>query len=145
LDPTALVEVSFFVPQAPVPMRVGDTRFILTEAAITRSEADFIDLHPYPDGGLTLAQYAQNFGIGPEVQKPVIMGEFGASTSSYPSVETAAQVLRDWQIESCRYGFDGWLLWTWDTEDTLGFWNALSGGGAIESMLAPVNRPDPCQ
>ena len=48
------------------------------------------------------------------------------------------------QIESCRYGFDGWLLWTWDTEDTLGFWNALSQGSEIEKVLAPVNRPDPC-
>jgi len=145
LDPTALVEVSFFVPQAPVPMRVGDNRFILTEAAITRSEADFIDLHPYPDGGLTLAQYAQNFGIGLEVQKPVILGEFGGSTASYGSAESAAQALRDWQIDSCRYGFDGWLLWTWDTEAQWGFWNALSEGGAIERALAPVNRPDPCR
>ena len=126
-------------------MRVGDKRFILTEAVIARSEADFIDLHPYPDTGMTLAQFAQNYGISREVQKPVTMGEFGASTSWYNSAQAAAQALRDWQIESCRFGFDGWLLWTWDTEEARGHWNALSEGGVIEKALAPVSRPDPCR
>ena len=144
LDPTALVTTSFFVPQKPIAARSGDTRFILTEAVISGSDADFIDLHPYPGWGLSLSQYARNFGINGSTQKPIIMGEFGASTSSFTSAASAALILKNWQIESCRYGFDGWLLWTWDTEDTLGFWNALSQGGEIEKALAPVNRPDPC-
>jgi len=35
-------------------------------------------------------------------------------------------VLRDWQVQSCQFGFDGWLLWTWDTEESGNSWNALS-------------------
>jgi endo-1,4-beta-mannosidase len=145
LDPTALVVTSFFVPQTPITTRVGDTRFILTEAVIAQSQTDFIDLHPYPGWGLSLSQYASNFGITGSTQKPILMGEFGASTSTYVSAANAARALQNWQIESCRYGFDGWLLWTWDTEDTLGFWNALSQNHEIEEALAPINRPDPCQ
>ncbi len=144
LDSTAMVTTSFFVPQGPVPTRIGDTRFILTKAVIEQSEADFIDLHPYPGWGLTLPQYARNFGVSAKTQKPAIIGEFGGQMSVYHSATVAAQVLHDWQIQSCEYGFDGWLLWTWDTEESNGFWNALSKDGAIEKALAPVNRPDPC-
>jgi len=145
LDPTALVATSFFVPQKPVATRLGDSRFILTEAVIAQSQADFIDLHPYPGWGLSLSQYARNFGITANTPKPILMGEFGVSTSIAFSAAGAARILQNWQIESCQYGYDGWLLWTWDTEDTLGFWNALSQNSEIEKALAPINRPDPCQ
>ncbi len=86
LDPSALVTVSFFVPQGPVRTRFGDERYILTKAVIAQSEADFIDLHPYPGWGLNLWSYAENFGINQDTPKPVIMGEFGAAVSQFPSV-----------------------------------------------------------
>ena len=48
-------------------------------------------------------------------------------------------------MESCDYGYDGWLLWTWDTEEQTDFYNGLTGEGQVNQALAPVNRPDPCQ
>jgi endo-1,4-beta-mannosidase len=99
LGPTALVTTSFFVPQTPIETRVGDSRFILTEAVIAQSQADFIDLHPYPGWGLSLSQYASNFGITGSTQKPILMGEFGASTSIYVFVASKARTLQNWQIE----------------------------------------------
>lgn len=145
IDPTALVSVGFFWPQEPNPARVGDERYINTAPAIWDSELDFIDLHPYPAAELSFEQYVENFGINGMQEKPILMGEFGANTQSVPSVSNAASILMDWQIKSCEYGFDGWLLWTWDIYENNDFYSAKSGEGQIGEVLAPINRPDACQ
>lgn len=144
VDPTALVSIGFFQPQTPNPTRPGDERLVVSAPAIWNSQADFIDLHAYPDAGLTLPQYVENFGINGMKVKPIIMGEFGASTSSIGSASAAARKFVSWQAESCAYGFDGWLFWTWDTTESPDFFNALQGNGEIEKALSPVQRPDPC-
>jgi hypothetical protein len=118
---------------------------IETRPAIWESTADFLDLHPYPGGDLTLPQYIDNFGMAGMEEKPILMGEFGAARSSYATEAGAARALHDWQVESCGYGFDGWLLWTWDGEEQTDFYNALTGEGLINQALAPASRPDPCQ
>jgi Cellulase (glycosyl hydrolase family 5)/F5/8 type C domain len=144
VDPTALVTVGFFAPQKPNKTRVGDSRLISTYPAIWQSHADFIDLHPYPGFDLNLKQYVENFQINGMQEKPIIMGEFGANANVYPSIEKAARALMAWQADSCQYGFDGWILWTWDDDEEPDFYNALSGDDLIEKVLAPANRPDPC-
>ena len=143
--PTALVSVGFFVPQGPVPARAGDTRLIETRPAIWDSSADFIDLHGYPGFELDLAGHVTNFGMEGMRERPIMMGEFGAFRSNYSSPTRGAAALQRWQVESCSYGFDGWLLWHWDTAEDEALWNAMSGDGAIASALAPSLRPDPCQ
>jgi hypothetical protein len=145
VDPDALVSNSFLDPQLPNPDRVGDPRVASTRPAIVASKIDFVDLHPYP-GHLTLAQFAQNYGLPAVSAKPVIMGEFGANEAAFPSVAAAAGVLQDWQGRSCQHGFSGWLLWTWDLEQMpeSRYWSALSGNGVVDDALSPVNRPDPC-
>jgi preprotein translocase subunit Sec61beta len=150
LDPTALVEVGFFVPQGPVPTRFGDPRVITVYPAMANSTADFVSVHPYPFiGGLTFAQYAQNFGfVGYQQQKPVVLEEFGILESNYPVESTAASVAQDWQVQSCAYGIKGWAFWTWDTsnaEQVDGpFWPADLGASLISNALSPAVRPDPC-
>jgi hypothetical protein len=152
LDPTALVDVGFFWPQAPNPTRIGDPRLIEVYPAYATTTADFADLHAYPIvGELSLSQVVQNYGFtGYQQQKPVLMGEFAAQQNDYPSVSQAATVLQNWQIQSCAYFFKGWLLWTWDTESAEQSpagqdWWALADTGEINAALAPVNRPNPCQ
>lgn len=143
VSPTALVGVGFFEPQEPNPSRVGDPRVIRTYPAIWESTADYVDLHTYPGFDLTLAEYVENYEINGMVEKPIVMGEFGAFRAPFPTAQDAALALVDWQVESCQYGFDGWLVWTWDREDHE-LYSALSDEGAINSMLAPAVRPDPC-
>jgi hypothetical protein len=145
VDPTALVGIGFFVPQGPNPARPGDPRLIRTYPAIWDSQADFVDLHPYPGTGLTLDQYVENFETNAIASRAILMGEFGAFTFSYGSAAVAAQALQDWQVASCPFGFDGWLLWTWDTDEQTELWNGMSSGGVIQRALAPLNRPDACQ
>lgn len=145
VDPTALVTVGFFQPQTPHPTRIGDPRVIETRPAIWDSSADFIDLHAYAGSELSLKEYVDNYKIDGMQQKPIVMGEFGAPQSSYSSIKAAAQALHDWQVASCQLGFDGWLMWTWDTTEQSDFFNALSDDGTINQVLSPANRSNPCQ
>jgi hypothetical protein len=144
VDYTALVSVGFFQPQSPNPTRIGDPRIAVTQPAIWQSKADFIDLHPYPGSELSLKQYVENYGIQDMQTKPILMGEFGGEVKRFASLDTAVQRFVDWQVESCKYGFDGWLFWTWDLTEQPDFFNALMGNSQIEKALAPVTRPDPC-
>jgi len=144
VDPSALVTVGFFWPQQPNPTRIGDPRVIQPYPGISNSTADFVDLHAYPGLELTLPQYVENYGMSAYLEKPVMMGEFGAFKFAYATAEIAAQAMESWQQESCAYGFKGWFVWTWDCDEQPELWNALSGTGAINSALAPANRPDPC-
>jgi hypothetical protein len=148
VDPTALITIGFFQPKGPNPTRIGDPRVIKTGAVITQSQADFIDLHLYPGLELSLPQYVQNFELPQVTAKPIVMGEFGAFKTPYPTVSAAANAVRLWQIESCRYGFDGWLFWTWDTTEAAEgeppLWNAMSESRVIAQALAPKSHPDAC-
>lgn len=145
VDATALVSVGFFVPQEPHPARIGDPRYVVSAPAIWQSQVDFVDLHAYPGFELNLEQTVENFYVNGMQEKPIIMGEFGGEVSRFANITEAAFTFRDWQVESCQYGFDGWLFWTWDLNEQPDFFNALMQDGAINGVLAPVIRPDPCQ
>jgi len=117
---------------------------------MANSSADFVDIHGYSiPGDLTMSQLVQNYGFtGNQQQKPVFMGEFGAFKSGYAIISDAAAALQSWQMATCPYEVKGWLLWTWDTdnsEEGTSGWAALSGDGSVNSLLAPIFRPDPCQ
>jgi hypothetical protein len=144
VDPTALVTMGFFHDTEPNPARRGDVRIVRTRAVIERSTADFVDIHPYPGDEIGFAQLMQNYGIDGPVEKPIVIGEMGASRAAFASIQDAAAALATWQRLSCSYGIDGWLLWTWDSIEQPDLWNARSAGGVIETTLAPKNRPDPC-
>jgi endo-1,4-beta-mannosidase len=117
VDPTALVSVGLFVPHGPHPARIGDPRLVVSEPAIWQSTMDFIDLHAYPGFELNLKQHLENFGMNNMQEKPIVMGEFGGEISRFSSIFSAAQTFVDWQVESCQYGIDGWIFWTWDLNE----------------------------
>jgi hypothetical protein len=142
--PTSLVTMGFFHAHEPNPARRGDPRLIYTNEFLQRSRVDFFDFHPYPDDELTFPQFMENYGITGREAKPVLMGEYGGSRRAYRTAEEAAGALQHWQFESCAWGFDGWLLWTWDTDEQPALWNGRSAGGVIERALAPRLRVDPC-
>jgi Cellulase (glycosyl hydrolase family 5) len=142
--PTSLVTMGFFHAHEPNPARRGDPRLIYTNEFLQRSRVDFFDFHPYPDDELTFPQFMENYGITGRETKPLLMGEYGASRRAYHTPGAAAAALQHWQSESCAWGFDGWLLWTWDTDEQTALWNGLNAGGVIEQALAPRLRIDPC-
>ena len=148
VDPTALVGMGFLWPQGPNSARHGDPRLIHTGPVIAGSTLDYVDLHLYPGLELSFPAYMENFQLRPVTAKPVVLGDYGAFKSAARSVSKAASMLVDWQRESCAYGFDGWLLSTWDTvEEAPGepdLWTAGDEGGVVERALAPSTRADPC-
>lgn len=146
LDPTALVSVGFF---SPLALGQGDTRMVRTYWAIASSDkggsmADFIDLHIYP-GYHPLQNDITAFEISSN-SKPLILGEIGAAKNIYANTTLAAYALRDLQVNTCKlYHFKGWLMWTYDTNEQPGYWTGLDNSGAINGILAPIIRSNPCQ
>jgi hypothetical protein len=143
LVPGALVGVGFVS---------GANPYVPPFTAIASSSADYIDGHTGPGEGTTLLQDMTGWGkpAGPSA-KPVIMGEFEARTTPFPLETDAAAGLKQWQIDSCRnFGFRGWMLWSWDTNDLDGYapdgkhWYATAGTGEVNRQLAPGLRRDPC-
>jgi hypothetical protein len=113
-------------------------------AALAASALDFVDLHGSPDGYYTsVPQLLTAWEFNGDIRKPIVMGEFDAWRSVFPSTGEAAVGMPQWQAQACAEGFSGWLFWSWDNENSEA-WSALSGGGEINQALAPVNRPDPC-
>jgi hypothetical protein len=148
VDPTALVGIGFLWPKGPNPARAGDPRVARAEAVLDSSTLDFADLHLHPGVELTYAQYMENYELTSPVAKPLVLGEFGAYEYAYPTVADADLALRGVEADSCPYGFDGWLFWSWDTTEfgsgERPLWPGTAGGGLIQQALGPRLRPDPC-
>jgi len=153
-DPQALTVASLFSPKAVgrsgydgvQPNR--DVRAPLRMSVLAESALDYVDLHTYPTGAsYRLKDDLDSAELGATgMSKPRLIGEFGALKSYYPEANDAAPVLADHQVGSCAYGVKGWLLWTWDAggSEQPHFWNALDANGEINSLLAPIHRPDAC-
>jgi len=141
VDPTALVAVG--LPQPPAqPVRGLDP--VRYRAVIERSNVDLVDLHFYPGQGIGLAAYARAAGFAAGPPRPLLLGELGVTTAVAVSAPAALATLRANVLDSCRYGIRGWLLWTWDTTEQPGFWNARSDGGVIERGLSPARLAESC-
>jgi len=145
LDPTALVTVGFFTPNAPHEVNGPDeTRLVRTAYFMRNSTMDFIDLHHYPGDGVGDAQIWENFGIEGVTEKPLVLGEFGGVRHWWSDAASAAAAVMALEVDSCRVGFDGWLVWAWRGDDSVDLWWAAEGDAEIATVTAPVNRPDPC-
>ncbi|MDQ7064218.1 MAG: T9SS type A sorting domain-containing protein [candidate division KSB1 bacterium] len=144
LDPEALFTIGFFAPDTPHAWR-KDGRLVDITNVLSNPAIDFLDLHLYPGpGGLTMAQYVENFGISGFEAKPLVLGEFGGFKFVFRTPQAAARGVQDWQIASCDYGFDGWLHWHWQGTDDAEVWTGTEAGGAINKVLSVTGRPDPC-
>ena len=135
IAPNALVAVGFWGLHTP-----GHPPF----SAIAGSTADFIDFHPFPDGVNLLSTFVTAWGMNGFGPKPVVMGEIFADKTDFATIALAAAALKTWQIDSCNYGFQGWLLWTWNETPRDGGWTAVSGNGEVNQALAPQYRANPC-
>lgn len=146
-DPTALVTMGFYAPDSPNPWREGDEHYVETAALLDASALDFYDFHAYPGSGLDLTQLAQNFGLSGHISKPVLMGELGAYTQTYPQVSDGVIAIQDWIAASCAQGFTGWLysgyyplpagLW-------YATWGFVDDQNLILNALSPKHQPDAC-
>ena len=146
-DPTALVSMGFFAPDSPNPWREGDERLVITAPLFEDSALDFYDLHAYPGMGLSMAELAENFGLGGHITKPILMGEAGANTWIYPDNSEAAITIQDWIAASCGVGFSGWL-YSGFYPSPAGLadatWGMVDEQNTILKALSPITQPDAC-
>lgn len=140
-DPTALVTMGFFVPEISAP-----DWYVETASLLERSDLDFFDFHGYP-GGPSFTEHAEHFGMIEYDAKPIILGEYGAFRHIYSEADSAARAITQWASESCQYGFDGWLYWTYyPANANIGdrTWGLVDNDDYMLNLFAPVNQPDIC-
>ena len=146
-DPTGLITMGFFAPDAPNQWRDGDNRYVETAGLFSNSSLDFFDFHLSPGLGLTLPELGQNFGLGVHITKPMLMGEVGASTWTFPQIYDGAIAVQDWIAASCVMGFAGWFYSNYYplpaglTDATWGF---VDDQNTLLKALSQNNQPDAC-
>jgi len=146
IDPSAPVTVGFFTPNSPNPvLGPSETRLVQTRYFLRNSQIDFVDLHHYPGNGVDDAEVWENLGIDGVVDKPLVLGEYGAYSSWWSDSVRAASAVMGMEVDSCRVGFDGWLAWAWRGDMATDIHWAVDGAGEIAQVLAPNERPDPCE
>jgi len=116
--------------------------------AIVGSNLDYVSIHIYPQSNQSAWDTELNsFFEGAISAKPIVLEEFGVVKQN-SDVVTAAYILRDFQKFTCASSkVQGWLTWTWDTSEPTGgnyFWTTVEQNGAINGVLAPIARPNPC-
>jgi len=149
VDPALLVGSGVWAPiEALQPST--DHRSPFRVRALNTSNFDFLDLHASPDGG-DVAQYLAERIHSAELDvldtaKPRFFGEYDGLKAYYADTTSAASALRAFQLASCSYFFQGWILGGgWDSASHLNLaWHALDDGGVINSALAPVNIANAC-
>jgi hypothetical protein len=147
-DPNTLITIGFFPANFPNEWGVVPDWYRNPAAVIDRAPVDFWDFHIYPeprDTAELMRILTENLGMLDYTDKPVIMGEFGAFRHYFSSQDLAAVRLQEWMTESCKYGFDGWLIWEHKirpADDAV--WSMVETDHMIMKALAPVNWPDPC-
>jgi hypothetical protein len=145
VDPGALVGVGAFAPNAPNAWRpANDTRTVPSLAVFAGAPIDFFDIHPYP-GYISLPALMKNFGITGRESFPVVIGEYGAFKFAFRSPAAGARALMDWQVASCPFGIDGWFHWQFRGTNDKEVWTGTEANGAINLVLSPAQRPDPCR
>jgi hypothetical protein len=144
--PGGLASISFFSPSAEGPNRIVRP----TSTFSSQSKIDFVNLHMYPVFG-PLATQVASFGTTPTtINKPVVLGEFGAyEASDLTTSAEAATLLTSWQQQTCALTsmhITGWITWTWDTQpwEQTGYYNMTQDNNTIAKALSPTSRPNPC-
>jgi hypothetical protein len=153
VDPDAFVNINVYTfaavgrtgPGALRHDKTKDKRFPPRPLALTRTKLAYLDVHFYPFNAGTLDRDLKSIEFE-ELKKacqarglPLIMGEFGAFKNNFKKLEDAAAAMAaHWQRVK-GLGFEGFLYWTYDTDEQAELWNAKSGQGEIyEALKAAV-------
>jgi hypothetical protein len=147
VDPTALITMGFSAPDTPNEWQEDDNRITETTASLEDSALDFFDLHANPGSGLNMEELAQNFNLSMHTNKPVILGQTGASTWVYLQAASGAIAVQDWIAASCAYGFRGWLYSSYYPSPAglpEATWGFVDDQNMILNALSPVSQPDAC-
>lgn len=145
-DPQALTTSSIFT-FAPVkkiglagkgllPVDMEDNRWPVRPSVILASKLDFVDIHNYYPWKWMEGLESSEWESLDKTQKPFMAGEFGAHRTAFSKVEDAAEALFEYRRQILDSGFQGALLFTWDTEEHTR-WTMIEDGEVIRERLKP--------
>jgi len=149
VDPDAMVSVNVFTfaavgrkgPNALRESKTKDRRFPARPLALARTKLSYIDIHFYPfrpdtlDRDLASIEFDRFREACKAAKKPLIMGEFGSFKKNHKTLAEAAAAMRKHLARVRALGFEGFLYWTYDTDEQPYLWNAKSGKGEIFEVL----------
>lgn len=148
IDPQAQVSASVFTYHAIgrsganglLPDANPDKRYPARPNSLRLySTLNYTDIHTYPLGAnYSLANdlNSSEFASMNKTTKPLLMGEFGAFKSQFPTLNSAALAMRAHRNAAYSAGFAGWLFWTWNTLEQPTLWHGSENNGAINGALA---------
>lgn len=153
-DSEAMVSVNVFTfaavgrsgPAALSEDSTDDARFPVRPLALTRSKLDYLDIHLYSltesglERDLASIEGGEVLGQAKERGMPIILGEFGVFKHEADDPGEAAERVEPHLRRVLDLGFQGYLYWTYDTDEQDYLWNARSGDGEILDMLTEFNR-----
>lgn len=149
--PDALINANIFTYHAVGRRGPGDfhqdkadwkNRYPFRPTALLRSEADVIDIHFYSDSeedwkkDLASIEHEKLLAcLKEQPGKALLVGEFGAFKRRFGTVPEAARWMSTLAKKFPEAGFQGWIYWTYDTEEQKELWNGMSDGARILKAL----------
>jgi hypothetical protein len=147
--PGALISVNVFTYAAVGRSGPGDfkqsqaawqNRYPFRPTALLRSSADIIDIHLYPKDEADLQRNLDSSEFSRlrrdiPGNKALMVGEFGIHVKDIPDLDLANAWMRTLVGRIDELGFQGWLYWTYDSQEQGELWSAMQGNGLIFNGL----------
>ncbi len=124
----------------------GDNRQPATFDIYLSSDIDYLDLHVYfanRNNNTVMSSFADdltgmNF-YAEETQKllkkkPIVMGEFGPSSTIFKTLEEATQVWLETARLAKEVGIAGFCCWTLESHNQVNCWNILADDGKFDTF-----------
>ncbi len=152
VDPLALVSANVFTYVAVYRTGPGkilvdesvDARFPLRALTLAKSKIDYLDIHLYPlksssiKEDLESIEWSETLSACRETGKPVVMGEFGFFRENQKNITAAVKAMKHVLAQARENGFQGFMYWTYDTDEQKRIWNGKSENGRIIKELKKV-------
>ena len=152
IDRLALISANVFTYKAVYRTGQGsilvdkthDVRFPLRALAFAKSKIDYLDIHLYPlksssiKEDLDSIEWEKTLKECKKTGKPVMMGEFGFFRENQTNITATVEAIKHVAAQALENGFQGFMYWTYDTDEQKRIWNGKSENGEIMEALKKI-------
>ena len=152
VDPFALISANVFTYVAVYRTTAGriltdesvDVRFPLRALALAQSKIDYLDIHLYPlksssiKEDLDSIEWEKTLKECKKTGKPVMLGEFGFFRENQKNISATVEAIKHVAAQARENGFQGFMYWTYDTDEQKRIWNGKSENGEIMKELKKI-------
>jgi len=152
VDPMALTSANVFTYKAVYRTAAGriltdkshDVRFPLRALVLAKSNIDYLDIHLYPlksssiKEDLDSIEWKETLKECKKTGKPVMLGEFGFFRENQTNIAATIAAMKHVAAQALENGFQGFMYWTYDTDEQKRIWNGKSENGEIMKALKKI-------